>query len=176
MLKDIVAVQAVGEFQVQLRFEDGTEGVIDVTKLVEFTGIFEPLRDREYFSQVRGHPRRRRQLRHRHLLPVQVCGHRPRGLLGTDHQEVRRREGVHTVSPRLRARPAGRDDGLDRGTSCAAAAVSAAGRTRQEGDGTPGTLPSTARRSGDIAARNAGGRSASATGRRSIGCGRMRPW
>jgi hypothetical protein len=40
----------------QISFEDGTEGVIDVASLVEFTGVFESLRDEEYFAQVRVDP------------------------------------------------------------------------------------------------------------------------
>jgi hypothetical protein len=56
MLRDIVEVQVVGEYQLQLRFEDGVEGVVDISKLVEFSGIFAPLKDKEFFSQVRVQP------------------------------------------------------------------------------------------------------------------------
>jgi hypothetical protein len=56
MLKDIVAVKVVRGYQLQLRFEDGIEGVVDVSHLIEFTGVFEPLRDPAYFSEVRLNP------------------------------------------------------------------------------------------------------------------------
>jgi hypothetical protein len=34
----------------------GTEGVIDVAQLVEFTGVFEPLRNAEFFARVMVNP------------------------------------------------------------------------------------------------------------------------
>ncbi len=52
MMKDIIAVQVLEPYQLRLTFEDDVEGVVDIAKLVEFTGIFEPLRDRDYFAQV----------------------------------------------------------------------------------------------------------------------------
>jgi hypothetical protein len=36
--------------------EDGTEGIVDVSKIVEFTGVFAPLRERAFFLQVRVNP------------------------------------------------------------------------------------------------------------------------
>ena len=56
MLKDIVQVQLLDGYRLSLRFEDGVEGSVDVAELIRFTGIFAPLRDREYFSQVRVNP------------------------------------------------------------------------------------------------------------------------
>ena len=53
MLKDIVAAKAVGDYRLHLRFEDGVEGVVDLAPHLTFRGVFEPLRDREYFAQVR---------------------------------------------------------------------------------------------------------------------------
>ena len=53
MLKDIVAVQALNDYRLHLRFEDGIEGDVDVAKQINFTGVFAPLRDRAYFAQVR---------------------------------------------------------------------------------------------------------------------------
>jgi hypothetical protein len=40
----------------RLRFEDGAEGVVDVSELVEFRGVFAPLEDRDYFAQVSVNP------------------------------------------------------------------------------------------------------------------------
>jgi len=56
MLKDIVDVHYLGEYQLFLRFEDGVEGHIDVADLIEFAGVFAPLRDRRYFAQVQVNP------------------------------------------------------------------------------------------------------------------------
>jgi len=53
MLKDIVAAKAVGDYRLHLRFEDGVEGVVDLAPYLNFRGVLEPLRDREYFAQVR---------------------------------------------------------------------------------------------------------------------------
>ncbi len=56
MLKDIVQVQLLDGYRLCLRFEDGVEGSVDVAELIRFTGIFAPLRDRDYFLQVRVNP------------------------------------------------------------------------------------------------------------------------
>jgi hypothetical protein len=52
MLKDIVEVQPLEGYCLHFRFEDDTEGVVDVAQIVEFTGVFAPLKDREYFIKV----------------------------------------------------------------------------------------------------------------------------
>ena len=56
MLKDIVSVQVTGPSRLRLRFEDGLEGEVDVGKEVRFIGVFEPLRDPEFFARVRVEP------------------------------------------------------------------------------------------------------------------------
>ena len=56
MLKDIIAVRPHDDHQLYLRFEDGVEGDINVAELIEFRGIFAPLRDPAYFAQVRVNP------------------------------------------------------------------------------------------------------------------------
>jgi len=56
MMKDIVAVMPLSGYQLHLRFEDGKEGVVDVSELVPFTGVFEPLRDLDYFAAVKVNP------------------------------------------------------------------------------------------------------------------------
>ena len=40
-------------FAVQLSFEDGTAGEVDLSYLTEYGGVFEPLRDPNYFRQLR---------------------------------------------------------------------------------------------------------------------------
>ena len=56
MLKDIVAVQFVDGYNLNIRFEDGVEGVIDISKLVDFYGVFAPLKDDDFFIRVRVNP------------------------------------------------------------------------------------------------------------------------
>ena len=57
MLKDIVEVRALGKYRVHLRFEDGVEGDLDLGGVIEFKGIFAPLRDEKEFAKVRLHPK-----------------------------------------------------------------------------------------------------------------------
>ena len=56
MLKDVVAVQPLPAHRLHVRFDDGVEGIVDVAQLVEFKGVFEPLRDHAFFAQARVHP------------------------------------------------------------------------------------------------------------------------
>ncbi|HAT15114.1 MAG TPA: DUF2442 domain-containing protein [Microcoleaceae bacterium UBA11344] len=56
MLKDIISVKPLEGYQLHLKFEDDREGVIDISKLIEFTGIFSPLQDLTYFNQVKLNP------------------------------------------------------------------------------------------------------------------------
>lgn len=56
MLTDIVAVELLEGYQLHLCFEDGTEGIVDISQIIQFTGIFAPLQDRAYFSQVQVNP------------------------------------------------------------------------------------------------------------------------
>ncbi|QLE56641.1 DUF2442 domain-containing protein [Nostoc sp. TCL26-01] len=53
MLKDIIEVIAQDNHQLYLKFEDGQAGIVDVKQLIEFTGIFAPLEDLEYFRTVK---------------------------------------------------------------------------------------------------------------------------
>jgi len=53
MLKDIVEARPAGEYKLYLRFEDGVEGEIDLSKLIDLTGVFEPLRDVREVAKVR---------------------------------------------------------------------------------------------------------------------------
>jgi hypothetical protein len=55
MLKDIVEVRPLGGYLVHFRFEDGLEGDLDLGKLIEFNGIFAPLRDEKEFAKVQLH-------------------------------------------------------------------------------------------------------------------------
>lgn len=56
MLKDIVSVQPLENYQLYLKFEDNQEGIIDISQFIDFTGIFAPLQDLTYFAQVKINP------------------------------------------------------------------------------------------------------------------------
>ncbi len=50
-LKDVTGVEVIGAHRLRLVFDDGTVGDVDFTKR-EWRGVFEPLRDPDYFAQV----------------------------------------------------------------------------------------------------------------------------
>ena len=56
MLTDIVAVEPKQEYQLYLSFEDGVCGEVDASKLIEFSGVFAPLKELSYFQQVQVNP------------------------------------------------------------------------------------------------------------------------
>ena len=56
MLKDIVAVQPLPDHHLQVRFDDGVEGIVNVRDLVQFTGVFQRLQDPLFFAQVKVNP------------------------------------------------------------------------------------------------------------------------
>ena len=56
MLKDIVEVQHLSDFNISLRFEDGVEGELDLSSLIVFDGVFEPLKNIDEFAKVSVHP------------------------------------------------------------------------------------------------------------------------
>lgn len=53
MLKDIVEVQPYTNYRLGLKFEDGVCGTVDISRLIDFEGIFEPLSDPDYFRRVK---------------------------------------------------------------------------------------------------------------------------
>ncbi len=56
MLKDVIGVQVLGGYRLLLAFEGGENREVDISKLVPFDGVFEPLRDESFFRQVRVNP------------------------------------------------------------------------------------------------------------------------
>mgnify|MGYP001170009879 FL=1 len=52
-IPSVVSVEQIGPYRLRLRFDDGAEGEIDVQSTTTFEGVFEPLNDPEFFSQVR---------------------------------------------------------------------------------------------------------------------------
>ena len=54
-MNDVIDVRYVRDYTVWLRFQDGTTGEVDISP--SFKGpVFEPLRDIEFFKQVRVDP------------------------------------------------------------------------------------------------------------------------
>lgn len=52
MLHRVVKLQKVDKYKLHLEFEDGVAGVVDVSKIVPFKGMFAPLKDEVYFNSV----------------------------------------------------------------------------------------------------------------------------
>lgn len=56
MLKDIIAVKPIKDYQLHLTFEDRQEGIVDLAEIIEFSGIFEALKNPAYFATVHVDP------------------------------------------------------------------------------------------------------------------------
>jgi hypothetical protein len=56
MLEDIVEVRALDGYRLYLRFEDGVQGEVDLGTMIQFDGVFAPLKERAHFEQVRVNP------------------------------------------------------------------------------------------------------------------------
>ncbi len=56
MLIDVIEVKPLSAYKLYLRFEDGTSGEIDISKIVAFEGVFAKLKDKEYFLTVKVNP------------------------------------------------------------------------------------------------------------------------
>ena len=56
MLIDIVEARAIGGHRLYLRFEDGVEGEVDLTGVVDFVGVFTPLREPAEVAKVQVDP------------------------------------------------------------------------------------------------------------------------
>lgn len=52
MLYDVIKVKVVKDYTLFLRFENGTEGNVDVSDIIPFEGVFLRLKDKNYFSTV----------------------------------------------------------------------------------------------------------------------------
>jgi len=52
MLPCVVSVEVTGSHRLRLGFDDGVDGEVDVAAMISFVGVFAPLRDPAFFSQV----------------------------------------------------------------------------------------------------------------------------
>ncbi|MGD2108903.1 MAG: DUF2442 domain-containing protein [Phycisphaerae bacterium] len=56
MLKDVVHVEHLGDYRLLLTFEGNEQREVDLAGLIPFDGVFGPLKDADYFRQVRVNP------------------------------------------------------------------------------------------------------------------------
>ena len=56
MNKDVIGVECLGGTRLRLTFEGDERREVDVSQLVAFDGIFEPLKDSDFFHKVRVEP------------------------------------------------------------------------------------------------------------------------
>lgn len=52
----LIEVTPLDGYTVRVRFEDGTSGDVDLSYLADYGGVFEPLRDLDYFRRLRADP------------------------------------------------------------------------------------------------------------------------
>ena len=51
MLRDVVEARPVGGYRVYVRFDDGVAGEVDLAAIINFEGVFAPLRALEKFAE-----------------------------------------------------------------------------------------------------------------------------
>lgn len=56
MLVDVIHAEPLDEYKVFLRFSDGAGGSVDIARLVDWTGVFAPVKDLDYFRMLRLDP------------------------------------------------------------------------------------------------------------------------
>jgi len=56
MLRDVVEVKPLPNFRLWIKFDDGASGEADLKKLIDFKGVFAPLKDEREFVKVSVHP------------------------------------------------------------------------------------------------------------------------
>jgi hypothetical protein len=55
-MHDVVSVEPLADHRLHVRFDDGVEGTVEVAQMVQFSGVFEPLRNQAFFAQAKVHP------------------------------------------------------------------------------------------------------------------------
>jgi hypothetical protein len=56
MFKDVTQVRPLEGYRLHIHFEDGVEGAVNLAEMIQFTGVFAPLKERDYFVQVSVNP------------------------------------------------------------------------------------------------------------------------
>ena len=52
MIPDVVEVKYLADSRIWLRFDDGLQGELDLSKVIRFDGFFEPLKEKTLFAAV----------------------------------------------------------------------------------------------------------------------------
>jgi hypothetical protein len=55
-LREVIKVKALSRYRLRLTFDDGVEGIVDISEYIPFTGVFKSLKDETYFQQVAVNP------------------------------------------------------------------------------------------------------------------------
>ena len=55
-LLDIKKVRVLEDYCLEITFEDSVVGIVNISESVTFDGVFEPLKDENYFRQVKVNP------------------------------------------------------------------------------------------------------------------------
>jgi Protein of unknown function (DUF2442) len=50
MLKDIIEVKPLNNYQLYLKFQDNQEGIINLEEIIDFVAIFQPLKDLDFLK------------------------------------------------------------------------------------------------------------------------------
>jgi hypothetical protein len=53
MIYDVIEVRPIKDYRLWLKFDDGIAGDVDISKIVDFKGVFKPLQNKTYFRRVR---------------------------------------------------------------------------------------------------------------------------
>jgi Protein of unknown function (DUF2442) len=53
---DVIEVKVLKDYTLHLKFDDGSFGNVDISKIISFQGIFEPLKNRDFFFRVTINP------------------------------------------------------------------------------------------------------------------------
>lgn len=56
MLYDVIDAIYKGDYRIELKFEDGVSGTIDFTKYTKMGGVFENMKNMEYFRSFKVNP------------------------------------------------------------------------------------------------------------------------
>lgn len=51
-LNDVINVKVLEDYKLFLQFEDGYAGEVDISAIVQFDGVFKPLKDKAFFNRV----------------------------------------------------------------------------------------------------------------------------
>lgn len=49
---DVIKVKVLNDYKLYLQFDNGSQGNVDISKLVPFKGLFAPLKNKDFFSKV----------------------------------------------------------------------------------------------------------------------------